>query len=166
MKIAPSQATTRCRPGMRFIRRDSRASRSSSILKKHPDDKAAIYDPYTVVEWRRDRLVGVPYHVAYQRLVEPMAKALEEAAAFADDPAFGRFLRLRAAALRSDSYYESDIAWLELNNPKFDVIFAPYETYLDDLLGVKTSYGSAVLIRNEAQSRKLAVFQKYVPELQ
>ena len=135
-------------------------------LKQHPDDKAAIYDPYTVVERRRDRLVGVPYHVAYQGLVGPMAKALEGAAALSDDPAFARFLRLRAAALRTDNYYDSDIAWLELNNPKFDVIFAPYETYLDDLLGVKTSYGSAVLIRNEAESRKLAVFQKYVPELQ
>ena len=46
------------------------------------------------------------------------------------------------------------------------MIFAPYETYLDDLLGVKTSYGASVMIRNEAESKKLAVFQKYVPELQ
>ena len=34
------------------------------------------------------------------------------------------------------------------------MIFAPYETYLDDLLGVKTSYGAAVLIRNEAESQQ------------
>jgi hypothetical protein len=135
-------------------------------VKKHPQDKAAIYDPYTVVEWRRDRLVGVPYHVAYKQFVEPMAKALEEAAALSDDPAFARFLRLRATALGTDNYYESDIAWLELDNPKFDVIFAPYETYLDELLGVKASYGAAVLIRDEEESRKLAIFQKYVPELQ
>ena len=46
------------------------------------------------------------------------------------------------------------------------MIFAPYETYLDDLLGVKTSYGASILIRNEAESKKLAVFQKYVPDLQ
>src|SRR4029077_14080086 len=44
--------------------------------------------------------------------------------------------------------------------------FAPYEVYLDDLLGVKTSYGAAVVIRNEAESAKLTVFQKYVPDLQ
>ena len=61
---------------------------------------------------------------------------------------------------------KSDIAWLDLKNPKFDVIFAPYETYLDDLLGVKTSYGASVMIRNEAESKKLDVFQKYVPDLQ
>ena len=51
-------------------------------------------------------------------------------------------------------------------NPKFDVIFAPYETYLDDLLGVKTSYGAAILIRNDAESRKLALYQKWVPDIQ
>ncbi len=135
-------------------------------VKKHPEDKAAIYDPYTVVKWQGDRLVGIPYHVEYKEFVEPMAKALREAAAFSDDPAFARFLRLRADALLTDDYYQSDIAWLELNNPKFDVIFAPYETYYDGLLGIKASYGSAVLVRNEEESRKLAMFQKYVPEIQ
>src|SRR6185312_7118292 len=36
----------------------------------------------------------------------------------------------------------------------------------DDLLGVKTSFGGAVLIRNEAESQRLAVYQKYVPDIQ
>jgi len=55
---------------------------------------------------------------------------------------------------------------VSLENPKFDVIFAPYETYLDDFLGVKTTYGAAILIRNETESRKLDVFQKYVSDIQ
>ena len=135
-------------------------------VAQHPEDRAAIYNPFTVVEWRGDRLVGVPYHEAYKNLIAPMSQALKDAAALSDDPAFAQFLRLRAEALHTDDYYASDIAWLELDNPKFDVIFAPYETYLDDLLGVKTSYGAAVLIRNEEESRKLAVFQKYVPQIQ
>ncbi len=75
--------------------------------------------------------------------------ALRQAASLSDDAAFARFLKLRADALLDDDYYASDVAWLELQNPKFDVIFAPYETYLDDLLGVKASYGAAILIRNE-----------------
>ena len=122
--------------------------------------------PYTVVKWQGDRLVGVPYHEEYREFLEPMAKDLRDAAALSDDPAFANFLRLRADALLTDDYYESDLAWLDLKNPKFDVIFAPYETYLDDFLGVKTSYGASILIRNEAESRKLAVYQKYVPEIQ
>src|SRR5207253_3293257 len=50
--------------------------------------------------------------------------------------------------------------------PKIDVILAPYESYTDDVLGVKTSYGVAILVRDEAESQKLAVFQKYVPDIQ
>jgi hypothetical protein len=46
------------------------------------------------------------------------------------------------------------------------VIFAPYETYTDELLGVKTSYGASILIRNDEETRKLAVYEKYVPDIQ
>jgi hypothetical protein len=136
------------------------------FVAAHPDQKAAILDERTVVVRTGQGLAAQPYHVAYRRFLEPAAKALDEAAALSDDPAFAKFLRLRAKALLSDDYYESDVAWLDLENPKFDVIFAPYETYLDDLLGVKTSYGAAVMVRNEAESRKLAVYQKYVPDIQ
>ena len=31
---------------------------------------------------------------------------------------------------------------------------------------MKTSYGASVMIRNEEESKKLAMFQKYVPDLQ
>ena len=135
-------------------------------VARHPADKAAIYDPFTVVKRQGGRLIGVPYHQEYRDFVEPMAAALREAAALSPDPAFAHFLRLRADALLTDDYYQSDLAWLDLKDPKFDVIFAPYETYLDDLLGVKTSYGASILIRNEEESQKLAVYQKYIPEIQ
>jgi hypothetical protein len=58
------------------------------------------------------------------------------------------------------------LAWVDLKNPKFDVILAPYETYLDGLLGVKGSYGAAVLVRNQEESKKLELFEKYVPDIQ
>ena len=141
-------------------------ARLEQYLQKHPEDRAAIYNPYTVVKWHGDRLVAVPYHEEYKQFLEPMAKALGDAAALSGDAAFAGFLRMRAGALLSDDYYQSDLAWVDLKDPRFDVIFAPYETYLDDLLGVKTSYGASILIRNEAESRKLALYQKYVPDIQ
>lgn len=136
------------------------------FIKEHPDKRAAIYDPHTVVRWKGNQLDGVPYHVAYRSFLEPAAVALRAAAALSDEPQFANFLRLRADALLSDDYYPSDIAWLELRAPKFDIIYAPYETYDDGLLGIKTSYGAAVLIRNETESRKLALYEKYVPDIQ
>src|SRR3954470_12083291 len=135
-------------------------------VKQHPEKSEEIYNGTTVIRHRGDQLVGVPYRVAYRDFLDPAAKELREAAELSDDAAFAKFLRLRADALLSDNYYESDLAWVDLKDPKFDIIFAPYETYLDDVLGVKGSYGAAVMVRNESESAKLSVFQKYVPDIQ
>ncbi len=154
-------------PGHELYPHDLTRNIVEQYVKQHPEDKAAIYDPYTVVKRRANgRLYGVRYSDEYKSFLTPMAQALRDAAALSPDPAFANFLRLRAGALLTDDYYRSDIAWLELKNPKFDVIFAPYETYLDDLLGVKTSFGASVLIRNEEESQKLAVYQRYVPDIE
>ena len=137
-----------------------------AYVAAHPEQKTALYNPWAVVRRKGAALEAIPYHVAYRAWLNPAAKALRDAAALSDDVAFANFLRLRADSLLTDNYFESDLAWVSLVNPKFDIIFAPYETYLDDLLGVKTSYGAAVLIRNEAESRKLDVFQKFVSDIQ
>jgi hypothetical protein len=138
----------------------------AKYVQQHPDQKPAIYGDYTVVRRKGDALSSIPYHVEFAEFVKPAAATLREAAGLSDDPGFAKFLRLRADALLDDDYYQSDLAWLDLKNPKFDLILAPYETYLDNLLGVKTSYGAAVLIRNEQESKKLEMYQKYVPDLQ
>jgi len=135
-------------------------------VAQHPEEKTAIYNDFTVVRKKGDQLVAIPYHVEFAEFLKPAAKVLREAAALSDDPAFAKFLRLRAESLLTDDYYQSDLAWLDLQNPKFDLILAPYETYLDNLLGVKTSYGASVLVRNEEESKKLDIYQKYVPDLQ
>jgi hypothetical protein len=140
-----------------------------AYVAAHPEQKRAIYDERTVVELvSREplKLKATPYHVKYKVWLTSAASHLRAAAAASDDAAFAKFLRERAKALLTDDYYASDLLWVKLPNPKFDLIWAPYETYLDNLLGVKTSYGAAVLIRNEAESAKLAVFQKYVPDIQ
>ena len=153
-------------PGHELYPRNLTRAQIEQYVRQHPSDKAAVYDPYTVLRWQNGRLAATPYHVEYKAFLEPMAAALRQAAALTPDPQFATFLRLRADALLSDDYYKSDIAWLDETNPKIDVIFAPYETYLDDVLGVKTSYGASILIRNEEESQKLAVYQKYVPDIQ
>ena len=135
-------------------------------VKEHPAQKAAIYDQFTIVRWHDGKLETVPYHLAYRTFLEPAALALRGAAKLSNDPAFAKFLGLRADALLSDDYFPSDLVWLDLKNPKFDIIFAPYETYLDGLLGVKSSYGAAVMVRNERESKKIELFAKYVPDIQ
>jgi hypothetical protein len=162
----PFVGTTPAPPGRAFFPADLTHEEFDRYIAAHPDQKNALYDPFTVVQRNGAALEAIPYHVAYKEWVDPAAAALREAADLSDDRAFAKFLRMRADALQSDKYFNSDIAWVSLVNPKFDVIFAPYETYLDDFLGVKTSYGASILVRNEEESRKLDVFQKYVPDIQ
>jgi hypothetical protein len=148
----------------------------------HPDEKAAVYGPWTVVRSAPldldpklsqpvihtvpAKLFAYPYHEVYAMWLGPMAADLRTAAKLSSDAGFAHYLNLRADALLSDDYYASDVAWLDLKDPKVDLIFAPYETYLDGLLGVKTSYGGAILIRNEAESRKLAMYQQHEAAMQ
>lgn len=153
-------------PGRESYPRDITQKEIDDYVAKHPDKRADIYNPLTVIKRQGSDLVTVPYHVEYKEWLVPAAQALREAAALSDDKAFANYLRLRADALLTDDYYKSDVAWVDLENPKFDVIFAPYETYLDDFLGVKASYGAAVMVRNESESRKLAKFIQYVPAIQ
>jgi len=162
----PFVGTRHMPPGHWLYPPDLTRAEIDAYLKLNPSAKSEIYSPYSIVR-REDRdLAAIPYNVAYKPFLEKAAADLREAATLSSDKMFASFLTARAEALLDDNYYPSDIQWLDLKNPKIDVIFAPYETYLDGLLGVKTSYGAAVLIRNDAESKKLALYEKYIPMIQ
>ena len=154
-------------PGRGLYSKDLAQTEIEKYAAAHPEQKSAMYNEQSILRRRDgDTLQVVPYHVVFAEFLSSAAKDLREAANLSDDPQFAKFLNMRADALLNDDYYASDLAWLDLKDPKFDLILAPYESYLDNLLGVRTSYGAAVLVRNEAESKKLAVFQKFVPDLQ
>lgn len=153
-------------PGRGFYPQGLTREQIEQFVKDHPEKRAEIYSPTTLVRWHDQQLEGLPYHIAYRSFLEPAAANLREAAALSPDKKFADFLRMRADALLSDDYFQSDLAWVDLNDPKVDIIFAPYETYLDELLGVKASYGAAVMIRNKNESKKLKLFARHVADIQ
>lgn len=153
-------------PGRGFYPVGLTRDQVEKYVKEHPEKRAEIYSPTTVVRWHGTELEGLPYHIAYRAFLEPAAADLRAAADLSSDPAFANYLRLRADALLTDEYFKSDVAWLDLKRPKFDLIFAPYESYDDALLGVKTTYGASLLVRDEVESRRVEAFQKYVPDIQ
>ena len=61
-----------------------------------------------------DRLVAVPYSVEFRLWLEPAAVLLERAAARTSNSSLQRFLDLRADAFRTDDYYASELAWMDL----------------------------------------------------
>jgi Peptidase family M49 len=117
---------------------------------------------------RRDadkKLKLVPYSEEYREFLEPAAKLLREAADLTANTTLKNFLTKRADALKSDDYYASDVAWMELDAP-IDLTFGPYETYEDELFGYKAGFEAYVTVRDEAESEKLKKFSGWLQELE
>ncbi len=111
------------------------------------------------------KLMTVPYSEAYAEFLVPAAKLLNEAAALTTNATLKNYLTKRAAAFASDDYYDSDVAWMDLDSP-IEVTIGPYETYEDELFSYKAAFEAYVTLRDQAESAKLAKFSGYLQELE
>ena len=111
------------------------------------------------------KLMTVPYSQAYAEYLVPAAKLLNEAAVLTTNKTLKDFLTKRAAAFASDDYYDSDVAWMDLDSP-IEVTIGPYETYEDELFSYKAAFEAYVTLRDQAESAKLAKFSRYLQELE
>ncbi|MBX7151457.1 hypothetical protein K1X84_07440 [bacterium] len=131
------------------------------------DQKREFMNPYTVI--REDGKGGykaMPYHEEFKPYVEKIASLLNESADLSDDPSFAKVLRLKAQSLLTDNYYDADVAWIDMNSSKFDLVFGPYETYADGIKGVKANYEAYIEIIDQEESAKLEVYKKYLKEME
>jgi hypothetical protein len=108
------------------------------------------------------KLSSVPYSVAYQNELTAAARLLDEAAALTTQPTLRTFLQSRARAFLSNDYYDSDVAWMNLDS-SVEPTIGPYETYEDGWFGNKAAFEAFVTIRDDAATKKL---QKFSGELQ
>ncbi|MGF7148310.1 hypothetical protein FHS96_001938 [Sphingomonas zeicaulis] len=152
--------------GAGFYPADLTRAQFDAYLAKHPDEKAALTDAYTVVKREGDRLVAVPYSVAYREWLEPAAKLLEEAAATTTNPSLKRFLSLRAKAFGTNDYYESELAWMDLSGTPIEIAIGPYEVYTDKLYGAKTAFESFLTIKNPEESAALDKYKRYLRDME
>jgi hypothetical protein len=111
---------------------------------------------FTTIRRGQDgRLVAVPYSVEYQGELARAAELLREAAAATAQPTLRRFLETRAKAFLTNDYYESDVAWMELD-AEVEPTIGPYETYEDGWFGYKAAFEAFVTLRDDAETKKLA----------
>lgn len=107
----------------------------------------------------------VPYSKEYEDDLARSAGLLREAAALADNESLKKFLTLRADAFLSNNYYESDMAWMDLDAP-IDITIGPYETYNDELFGYKAAFEAYVNLRDDAETAKLSAFTQHLQEIE
>lgn len=105
-----------------------------------------------------DTYLAVPYSVAYADDILFVYARLNAAAAHVEDgdPAFARYLRLRARDLLADDYEGGDAAWVTGDfTGNLNAQIGAYETYDDPLYGVKTFFSLSLLVRDRRRSDEL-----------
>jgi ribosomal protein S20 len=117
---------------------------------------------YTIRRDTNKKLKLVPYNEEYKEFLEPAATLLREAAALTDNASLKSFLTKRADAFLSNDYYDSDVAWMDLDSP-IEPTIGPYEVYMDDLFNYKAAFESFITLRNDKETRNL---EKYSGRLQ
>jgi hypothetical protein len=111
------------------------------------------------------KFVAVPYSLEYQGEVARVAQLLREAAALTQQPTLKNFLEKRAAAFLSNDYYDSDVAWMELD-ASIEPTIGPYEVYEDEWFNYKAAFESFIAVRDNVETEKLARFSSELQEIE
>lgn len=135
---------------------------SKKEIEKAQNDDPAISSPYTVIERINDRLVAIPYHIKYAKLLKPIADKLNEASKITDNKEFSKFLKLQAKALTEGSYEEATIVWLRMKPYILDITIGPLEHFDDQVFFAKAAYHSWVGILNTEATKKLNYYKSVV----
>jgi len=102
---------------------------------------------------------SLPYSLTYADDIFFVYDRLYAAAAHIEneDIAFARFLRLRARDLLTDNYDGSDAMWVTGRyTGSLNAQIGSYETYDDNLYGVKSFFSLSLLKRDKTKSKELA----------
>jgi len=127
-------------------------------------DKSSLY---TLIRRNGDSSLRVVwYHDAYAFKITKAAELIKQAAVLAEDAGLKKYLELRAEALLTDKYQESDFAWMDMKTSNIDFVVGPIENYEDALFGKKAAQESFILIKDVEWSQRLAHFAALLPELQ
>ncbi|MCU1285140.1 MAG: hypothetical protein JWO13_1490 [Acidobacteriales bacterium] len=153
--------------GANFYPEDATKEELEAWMKSLPEDQRKEAEGFFTVI-RRDeakKLKIVPYSQEYKDRLAKMSQLLHEAAELTSNASLKKFLNLRADAFTSNDYFDSDVAWMDLNSP-VDVTIGPYETYNDELFGYKAAFEAYVNVRDEKETQKLAFFGKHLQDIE
>lgn len=105
----------------------------------------------------RTVLYAVPYSVAWADRLVSASRLLFEAAdaVAADDAEFAGYLRNRARDLLSDDYESGDAAWITGQFKNLNAQIGAYETYDDELAGIRPGFSLSLLARRGEETDAL-----------
>ncbi len=151
--------------GAGFYPPDMTKEEFETAMAINPDQRKRFESNFTVIRRVQGDLRAVSYHLAYQPYTKQISELLEEAAALTDDASLKKFLQLRSRAFLTDHYYESDLAWMDLDGD-LEVVIGPYEVYEDNLFNYKAAYEAFLCVVDKPASEKLAAASRYLREME
>ena len=141
------------------------------VAQLPPKDQEQAKSFFTVIHTRGtlapavNTLFAEPYSQEYADDLKRSADLLREAAALTDNDSLKKFLNLRADSFLSNNYYESDMAWMDLDAP-LDITIGPYETYNDELFGYKAAFEAYVNLRDDQETARVSAFTRHLQEIE
>jgi hypothetical protein len=124
---------------------------------------------FTTIQLHKNATSGkykiVPYSLQYQDELAYAAGLLREAAVLTQQLSLKRYLLKRADAFLSDDYYESDVAWMELDS-SIEPTIGPYEVYEDEWFNAKAAFEAFIAIRDDAETAKLSQLGSHLQEIE
>ncbi|HEV2992396.1 MAG TPA: hypothetical protein VG759_28445 [Candidatus Angelobacter sp.] len=153
--------------GANFYPEDMTKEEFESWIKTLPDaERTQALGFFTVIRRGSNRkLKLVPFNEEYRADLEQAGKLMREAASLTGNASLKKFLTTRADAFRSNDYFESDVAWMDLDAP-LDITIGPYETYNDEIFGYKAGFEAYVNIRDDQETARLAFLSQHLQQIE
>ncbi|HUF17816.1 MAG TPA: peptidase [Thermoanaerobaculia bacterium] len=151
--------------GAGFYPEDLTKEELEAWIAANPGDKESFQGLFTVIRREGDRLVAIPYSTYYKEHLDPAGKLLTEAAALTGNASLRNYLTKLVASFSSNDYFESDLAWMDLDSD-LEVIIGPYEVYEDNLFNYKASFESFITVVDKPETEKLALYSSHMPAME
>lgn len=129
-------------------------------LEKENAKNSDILSPFSFIEEKNGELVAVPYHIHYQKYLQPISNKIEKAAEFCKNESFKLYLKARAKCLMDGTYSEAFGQWINVKNSNIDFYIAPIETHLDKVLSIKKAYQAHIGIIDKNATKQAEKFKE------
>lgn len=154
-------------PGANFYPENMTRDEFESWVKTLPShEKEQAVGFFTVIRRNGEKkLTIVPYSKEYKAYLDQAGRLMREAAALTSNASLKKFLITRAEAFSSNDYFDSDMAWMDLDAP-LDITFGPYETYNDELFGYKAAFEAYINLRDDVETARLQFLGQHLQDIE
>ena len=179
LKLSVATPTVQTRQAIMDLRTVVKSAASTNLqvdidrLKKypalqtlHPSLLAQLQE--LLKQPNKSGLYAVPYALAYADDLMKAYSLLNDAAdaISKDDDEFARYLRNRARDLLTNDYESGDASWVTGRFKNLNAEIGSYETYDDELYGVKTFFAFSLLLTRQQETQALRQAMKGLQALE